>query len=122
MPPVADFTALPLSGIASLSVQFTDTSTNTPTSRLWDFGDGHTATTPNPLHVYATAGTFTITLVATNANGSDTEVKVGYIATDVPNIYSVPAQYRNNMTNVERRLFNYYFLGGPQNKDLFYVE
>jgi hypothetical protein len=38
-PPLADFTATPLSGKAPLTVQFNDTSLNSPTSWVWDFGD-----------------------------------------------------------------------------------
>lgn len=120
--PVADFTGVPLTGITSTSVVFTDTSTNTPTSRAWNFGDSHQSTLQNPTHVYNTAGVFTVTLVATNIDGTDAEVKVAYITIHVPNIYNIPVNIWNNMTDVERRLFNYYFLGGPQNKDIFYTE
>ncbi|MEW1939569.1 PKD domain-containing protein, partial [Pseudarthrobacter sp. NPDC080037] len=40
--PVASFTASPTSGTAPLNVSFTDTSTGSPTSWAWDFGDGGT--------------------------------------------------------------------------------
>lgn len=122
MPPVADFTAIPVTGTATVSVQFTDTSTNTPTSRAWNFGDGSTSTVQDPLHAYDNAGVYTVTLIATNINGSDTETKVDFIVIHTPNLYSVPAKYWNNMTDTERRLFNYYFLGGPQTKDISYSD
>jgi hypothetical protein len=77
--PVADFSGTPLSGAAPLTVQFTDASTNTPTSWSWDFGDGGTSTDQNPSHEYAAAGTYTVVLTATNAAGSDVETKVAYI-------------------------------------------
>lgn len=64
---------------AGQSIQFTDTSTNAPTSWLWDFGDGTTSALQNPSKAYATAGTRTVTLTATNANGSDTVTKTGYV-------------------------------------------
>jgi len=48
--PVAAFSASPTSGSILLKVQFTDQSTNNPTSWKWDFGDGTTSTTHNPLH------------------------------------------------------------------------
>ncbi|HEC65063.1 MAG TPA: PKD domain-containing protein [bacterium] len=79
LPPVADFSGTPTSGYVPLTVQFTDLSTNTPTSWLWDFGDGETSILQNPLHIYNTPGTFTVTLTATNAGGSDDEVKTDYI-------------------------------------------
>ncbi len=68
--PTAAFTASPTSGAAPLAVQFTDTSTGSPTSWAWDFGDGSTATTQNPAHTYSAAGTYTATLRATNAAGT----------------------------------------------------
>ena len=66
-PPVASFT----SAVTSLTVAFTDTSTNTPTSWAWDFGDSATSTQQNPSHTYGSAGTRTVTLIATNTGGSD---------------------------------------------------
>ena len=35
----------------------------------WNFGDGGTASTQNPTHTYATAGSFTVKLVITDING-----------------------------------------------------
>lgn len=78
-PPVADFTGTPTSGAASLSVTFTDSSTNTPTSWAWTFGDGSTSTSQNPSHSYATSGVYTVALTATNAGGSDTKTRTGYV-------------------------------------------
>jgi len=77
-PPVANFTGSPTSGTAPLAVSFTDTSTNTPTSWSWTFGDSNTSTVQNPSHSYA-AGTYTVSLTATNAYGSDGETKTNYI-------------------------------------------
>ena len=34
------------------------------TSYLWDFGDGNTSTDVNPSHVYGSAGTYTVKLMA----------------------------------------------------------
>ncbi|MDN3935306.1 PKD domain-containing protein [Arthrobacter sp. YD4] len=73
--PVASFTATPTSGTAPLNVAFTDTSSGSPTSWAWDFGDGTSATTQNPSHTYA-AGTFTAKLTATNSAGSSTSSAV----------------------------------------------
>ncbi len=67
--PVADFSISVTNGYAPLSVQFTDLSKNT-TSRNWDFGDGATSTDQNPVYIYSTAGTYTVSLAATNENGT----------------------------------------------------
>lgn len=77
--PVADFVGAPTSGTAPLLVTFTDLSSNSPTAWSWNFGDGGTATAQNPSHSYGSAGSYTVTLTASNAFGSDPETKVGYI-------------------------------------------
>ncbi len=58
---------------------FTGTSTGTPTSWAWDFGDGGTATTQNPSHTYTTPGNYTVKLTATNTTGSTTTSQTGLI-------------------------------------------
>ncbi len=77
--PVAAYVGTPRSGNSPLTVQFTDVSSNTPTSWLWDFGDGVTSTLQNPTHTYSAVGSYTVSLTATNAAGSNTRVNVGYI-------------------------------------------
>lgn len=71
--PTASFDAFPSSGLAPLTVQFTDTTTGVPTSWSWAFSDGTTSTTRNPIHTF-TAGTWTATLTATNTFGSSTSL------------------------------------------------
>jgi PKD repeat protein len=80
-PPVADFTANVTNINVGNSVTFTDETANHPTSWSWTFEGGTPAasTDQNPVITYNTAGTFDVTLVATNALGSDTETKVDYI-------------------------------------------
>ncbi len=95
--PVADFTGAPLSGAASLIAQFTDTSTNVPTSWAWDFGDSGTSTLQNPSHTYAAAGTYTVTLTATNAGGSGTATRENYITVTEPQ-QSPTAAFSANVT------------------------
>ncbi|MFM6935781.1 MAG: PKD domain-containing protein, partial [Flavobacteriales bacterium] len=65
--PVAGFTSI---NLPTLEVGFTNTSTNA-TTYAWDFGDGMSSTSANPVHGYFTSGTFTVTLIATNADGCD---------------------------------------------------
>jgi PKD repeat protein len=78
--PVAAFSASPTSGNAPLDVTFTDNSAGSPTAWNWNFGDGTTSAVQNPVHTYSTAGNYTVTLTATNAAGSNTATKSGYIS------------------------------------------
>lgn len=50
-------------------VQFRDLSSGTPTSWLWEFGDGTTSTERNPTHVYAAAGEFSLTFTVDDGTG-----------------------------------------------------
>ncbi|MCB0841516.1 MAG: PKD domain-containing protein, partial [Bacteroidetes bacterium] len=56
-------------------------------SFIWDFGDGTVVTGPNPTHAYNATGTYSVTLIASNAVGcSDTVVQTNYIQVNpVPN-------------------------------------
>jgi|JI10StandDraft_1071094.scaffolds.fasta_scaffold00736_3 gliding motility-associated-like protein len=51
------------------SVSFTNTSAPASVNTSWDFGDAGAAVTTNANHVYTTAGTYTVTMNATDANG-----------------------------------------------------
>jgi PKD repeat protein len=66
-------------------VQFTDLSTNTPTTWAWDFENDGTvdSTEQNPQFSYPTAGTYTVKLTAGNAGGNDDEIKTDYITVTV---------------------------------------
>jgi len=70
--PTAAFPALAGSPSVGQAVTFTDTSTGNPTAWSWSFGDGATSTLQNPTHAFLAAGTFTVTLKATNSAGSST--------------------------------------------------
>ena len=84
--PVANFVGSPSSGTAPLTVTFTESSTNTPTLWSWDFGDNSAvnATMQNPVHNYASAGTYTVKLTATNSAGSNTSTQTNYITVNHP--------------------------------------
>ena len=79
--PVADFTGSPTTICVGNNVTFTDASTNTPTSWSWTFENGNPATSSsqNPVVSYTAAGTYSVSLTATNASGSDTKNKLAYI-------------------------------------------
>ena len=85
--PTANFTASATSGPAPLTVNFSDTSAGSVTGWSWDFGDGATSTLQNPTHVYATVGSYTVTLTASGPAGSDGEVKTGYVTVTAPQTY-----------------------------------
>ena len=72
--PVANFVASP----AGLTVSFTDTSVDLGGmigARVWNFGDGASATTVNPTHTYPVAGTYTVTETITDAYSRATSTK-----------------------------------------------
>lgn len=79
--PVASFTADNVNICIGQSVQFTSTSTGTPTSYSWAFSGGTpaTSTAQNPSVVYNTAGTYNVSLTATNATGSNTSTQTAFI-------------------------------------------
>jgi len=68
--PVTQFTYRPANPSSGQSVQFTDLSSNAPTSWSWSFGDGGTSTLQNPTHVFSAGGSYRVTLIASNASGS----------------------------------------------------
>ena len=81
-PPTAYFNASPTIGCsAPKTVTFTDKSQGLPTSWAWDIDNNGTIdyTTQSPTHIYTTAGTYSVKLIAANANGSDTIIKTNFI-------------------------------------------
>jgi PKD repeat protein len=85
-PPVAAFTSNTQTVPAGGSVNFTDQSTNSPTSWSWTFEGGtpSTSTSQNPTVTYNTSGTYDVSLTVTNSAGSDTETKTNYITVTAP--------------------------------------
>lgn len=81
-PPDAAFAGTPLTSCtAPLTVTFTDQTVGATTGWAWDIdNDGITDyTTQSPTHTYSATGTYTVRLIASNVNGSDTIIKVNYI-------------------------------------------
>lgn len=79
--PVSDFYAGVTTGPAPLIVSFTQTALGSPTTFEWDFNNDTSvdASTPNAVYTYYTPGTYDVRLTTTNAFGSNTIVKQGYI-------------------------------------------
>lgn len=69
--PIVSFTKSEVNNCTG-EVQFTDQSICNPaaSSWLWNFGDGHTSTEQNPLHIYNVNGLYSVSLQVTNANGT----------------------------------------------------
>ena len=87
MLPVANFTADTTIGCAPLEVQFTDMSTGNPTSWSWEFegGDPATSDLQNPEVSFNSPGTYTVSLMVSNADGSNMLVQTDYITVlDLP--------------------------------------
>jgi C1A family cysteine protease len=78
-PPQAAFSADKISGKSPLTVVFNDSSTGSPTTWNWSFGDGSFNATQNPSHTFTQGGAYTISLNVTNAAGTDTLIKTSYI-------------------------------------------
>jgi hypothetical protein len=87
VPPVADFTVDYQSGIAPLTVQFTDQSTGSIDTWEWDFDNNGTidshSQSPGPW-TYTEAGDYTVSLTVTGSVGEDTETKTDYIHVSEP--------------------------------------
>jgi len=81
-PPGVDFNSNSLT-TCSGTVNFNDLSTNSPTSWLWNFGDGNTSTDQNPIHTYTSSGTYSVTLQATNSNGSNSLTQNNFITVNL---------------------------------------
>ena len=90
-PPVPDFAGEPTNGVAPLSVAFTNLSANA-SSYLWDFGDGNKSTNSNPVNLYTNGGSFTVTLTAIGAGGTNSIIRTNFIlVTEPPHLVVAPA-------------------------------
>ncbi len=96
-PPVANFSASNTSPAQNSQVNFTDQSSNNPTSWSWSFSpstvtylNSTTSSTRNPQVSFNQTGYYTVTLTATNAYGSDLETKTNYINVISCNFNTLP--------------------------------
>jgi PKD repeat protein len=108
-PPVADFAASPTAGPAPLKVTFTDQSTNLPTSWAWDFDNDGTvdSTAQNPSFTYATPGSYSVAMTATNASGSDTKTRASLITVGQPLTFSTVTAVVDSFTSQASPTKNY---------------
>ena len=77
----ADFTTITsVTGCGSLVEEFKDLSTISPTSWLWDFGNGNTSTLKNPIAVYNTPGIYDVVLKVSDGFLTDIKTLSSYIS------------------------------------------
>ncbi|HAA23195.1 MAG TPA: hypothetical protein DCP28_32180, partial [Cytophagales bacterium] len=101
-PPVANFTASTTSILTGESINFTDLTSNSPTSWSWTFAGGSPASSSaqNPTIAYNSAGTYEVSLTATNADGSDTKTVSSYITVSDPVPTPPIANFTANATSI----------------------
>ncbi|MFN0176386.1 MAG: PKD domain-containing protein [Saprospiraceae bacterium] len=114
--PTANFTATPTSGCAPLTVQFNNSSTPNATSFLWRFPGGvpDTSILRNPVVVYSSPGTFSVTLIAINSSGQDTFSRSNYIVVNTTPVagftaatIGLAASFTNTSTGATSYLWNF---------------
>ncbi|OUV76091.1 MAG: hypothetical protein CBC83_00995 [Flavobacteriales bacterium TMED123] len=76
----ANFTTVDsTSACGSLIVDFHDLSTGSPTSWLWDLGNGNISTLKNPIAIYTNPGVYHVELTVSDGLTNDSKVEFGYI-------------------------------------------
>ncbi|MCK5847064.1 MAG: T9SS type A sorting domain-containing protein, partial [Bacteroidales bacterium] len=77
---VPDFSSDKTTGAVPVMIMFYDQTTGgTIESWFWNFGDGATSDSQNPVHQYDTEGIYHVALTVTNSVGSESVVKDSYI-------------------------------------------
>ncbi len=96
LPPiVAQFTVKKIKAAVNDHIQFQDLSNNS-SDWLWDFGDGTSSTEQDPSHMYSEIGTYTVSLVASNATSTATKIHKNLITVGLPPV----TQFTVNLTSV----------------------
>jgi PKD repeat protein len=113
--PVADFSAAKTTVFAGESVQFTNKSTNNPTSYSWEFEGTETknSTATNPLVKYNSAGKYAVKLTASNSAGSNTKTVAGYITVEPVPLTAAFTADKTSLTEGESVTFKDQTTGNP---------
>tara|TARA_B100000809_G_scaffold252894_1_gene288186 strand:- start:603 stop:6143 length:5541 start_codon:yes stop_codon:yes gene_type:complete len=108
---VADFSASNIAPSTVETVTLTDATTPVATGWTWTFAPatvtfqgGTNANSQNPQVTFDNAGTYTVTLVATDANNSDTEIKTTYINASIG--YCTASSTATNFEHITNVTFN----------------
>lgn len=106
-PPVAGFSASSTQVEPGATIQFTDLSSNEPTSWLWEFPGGtpDRSSDPNPLITYHTSGEFQVSLVVSKEGFEPSEmVKTSYITVTetIPEDYCTPVAVNSSSDYIQQ--------------------
>ncbi len=106
--PIAVGDPVSTSGYYPLTVNFTNTSSNA-NSYVWDFGNGQNQTTTSTASInstYSSAGTYSVTLTASNGfcqdvwNGEVIVLPIGALTVEIPNVFSPNNDGSNDVYSV----------------------
>lgn len=98
--PVADFTVSSATIVTGQSITFTDVSTNNPTTWSWSFNGGISSSTNEAIETvtYNDAGTYSVSLTASNEAGSSTKTKT---VTVLQSAQAPIADFTSSSTTIE---------------------
>lgn len=101
----AAFIADPTSGAIPLDVNTTNQSTGSGLTYNWNFGNGSTSTATNPGTTYPNSGTYTITLIATSGNCTDTTSVIiiveDNLSLEIPNVFTPNGDGINDLFTIK---------------------
>ena len=104
--PDANFSVSGYEIAAPSPITFINTSVNA-TSYFWNFGDGTTSTSSNPVHTYNVGGTYLLKLRVTGPTGTDSICKLLSIATPPPANKSEFSYFFDKMRLVKIFILNF---------------
>ena len=98
--PASNFTFTPPSGCNSITSTFTDATTGSPVSWQWNFGNGNSFNGQVPPAQTYTTGTYTVSLLATSADGckNTSTQAVTVFQKPVPQFTNTPLCNKNTVT------------------------
>ncbi|MFK8006955.1 MAG: PKD domain-containing protein [Saprospiraceae bacterium] len=114
--PTANWTSGPSVGCTPLTIQFQNQSSNNSTSWEWTFDGGtpSTSTEQSPTVVYNNSGTFSVSLVAINNQGTDTTTMTDYVVVNTTpstafssNVNGPLVNFNNQSTNANSYSWNF---------------
>lgn len=100
--PNADFTGGDTAGNVPFTVSFTDASANSPTSWLWEFGNGQTSNTQVPTQpTYANTGYYNVSLTVTEPRGTNKQTKWNTVLVTADTIWIEPMYIGTGTDTIE---------------------